>query len=218
MILVESLFVQAGDFRLDDVSFEVPTGGYGVLMGKTGCGKTTILETIAGLKPLKNGRIMLGNVDVTRLKPAERNVGLVPQDGALFTTMSVRDHLAFALAVRRASAKVIQRRVDELVDLLEIKSLLDRGTAGLSGGERQRVGLGRALSFKPATLLLDEPLGALDDGTHSQITELLKRVQQETGVTTLHITHDHEEAAALADVLLELVDGQVTPRIISAKM
>lgn len=209
MIRVEKLTIQVGRFRIEDVSFEVPTGGYGVLMGKTGCGKTTILEAITGLKSIASGRILLGDADVTRLKPAERNLGFVPQDGALFSTMSVRDHLGFALAIRRTGQKAIRKRVAELAELLEIGHLLDRGTAGLSGGEQQRVALGRALAFRPATLCLDEPLSALDDDTRAQTIDLLKRVQKETHVTALHITHNRREAAVLADVLLEITDGQV---------
>ena len=209
MIRVEKLTIQVGRFRLEDVSFEVPTGGYGVLMGKTGCGKTTILEAITGLKAITSGRIVLGDADVTRLKPAERNLGFVPQDGALFTTMSVRDHLGFALAIRRTDTRTIQKRVAELAELLEIGHLLDHGTAGLSGGEQQRVALGRALAFWPTILCLDEPLSALDDDARAQTMELLKRVQKETRVTALHITHNRNEAAILADVLLEIVDGQV---------
>ncbi|HIQ21096.1 MAG TPA: ABC transporter ATP-binding protein [Planctomycetes bacterium] len=209
MILVERLIVHAGSFRLENISFQVPEGGYAVLMGKTGCGKTTLLEAIAGLKAISHGRIVLDGSDVTRLKPAERNVGLVPQDAALFTTMSVRDHLAFALMIRKVPRAVIRRRVAELAEMLEIGHLLDRYPAGLSGGETQRVALGRALSFRPATLLLDEPLSALDDQTRDQMMGLLKRVQAETKVTTLHVTHNRREASRLANLLLELVDGRV---------
>lgn len=209
MILVDRLSIRNGGFHLDDVSLEVPSGGYGVLMGKTGCGKTTVLEAITGLKPVAAGRIVLGGVDVTRLKPAERNIGFVPQDAALFSTMSVRDHLGFALVVRRAPCAAVRARVAELAELLEIDGLLDRTTDGLSGGERQRVALGRALAFRPSTLCLDEPLSALDDETRGQMMALLKRLQRETGVTTLHITHNRNEAAAMADVLLELVDGRI---------
>jgi len=209
VIRVEQLAVRVGRFHLEGVTFEVPSGGYGVLMGKTGSGKTTVLEAIAGLKPIQSGRIVLGDVDVTRLKPAERNIGFVPQDGALFSTMSVRDHLGFALAIRHVGRTAIAARVAELAELLEIGHLLDRDPEGLSGGEQQRVALGRALAFRPGTLCLDEPLSALDDDTRRQMMDLLKRVQQDTGVTTLHITHNRHEAGILADVLLELVDGRV---------
>jgi len=209
VISVENLHIRIGEFRLEGVTFEVPTGRYGVLMGKTGSGKTTVLEAVTGLKPITAGRIFLGGVDATRLKPAERNIGFVPQDGALFRTMSVYSNLAFALSVRRVPKPTVERRVGELAEMLEIGHLLDRRIAGLSGGEQQRVALGRALAFRPTTLCLDEPLAALDDRTRDQIIELLKRVQHETGVTTLHITHNRREAEALADVWLELADGRV---------
>lgn len=212
MIRVDHVTLRLGTFSLTDVSFDIPSGRYGVLMGKTGCGKTSLLEAIAGLKPIVSGRIILGQTDVTELKPAERNVGLVPQDGALFSTMTVRDQLAFALIVRRARRDLISRRVSELAEMLEIGDLLKRYPARLSGGEQQRVALGRALAFRPTTLCLDEPLSALDDSTRSQIMELLKRVQRETGVSVLHITHNRSEACELADVRLELVDGKIESR------
>ena len=183
MIHVSDLTLQVGEFRLEDVSFEIPTGHYCVLMGKTGSGKTTVIEAIAGLTPILAGTIVLGDVDVTVLRPQQRNIGYVPQDGALFSHLSVRDHLAFALQIRRVSAAKIKERVDQLAALLEIESLLNRDTRNLSGGEKQRVALGRALSFHPDTLLLDEPLSALDDQTRGQMYALLKDVCRETGVT-----------------------------------
>ena len=211
MIRVENLTVRAGSFQLRHLSLEVPDGGYAILMGKTGSGKTTLLEAIAGLKHIVAGRIVLGDRDVTRLKPAERNIGYVPQDGALFTSMTVRNQLGFALEVRRVDRQTIARRVEHLAELLEIGPLLDRTTTGLSGGEKQRVALGRALAFGPSTLLLDEPLSALDPSTRRQIVALLKRVREETGVTCLHVTHAPEEAATLADAYFELRDGQLHP-------
>lgn len=211
MISVEQLTIQAGAFQLKNVCFDVPTGGYAALMGKTGSGKTTLLEAIAGLKPISAGRILMDGVDVTRRKPAERNLGYVPQDGALFYGMTVRDHLAFALVIRRRSRTQIAQRVEELAQMLEITDLLDRTPKGLSGGERQRVALGRALSFHPQTLCLDEPLSALDDTTRNQMYELLAHVRQKTGVTTLHVTHSLEEAMHLADIVFRIEDGKVTP-------
>ena len=210
VIGIAELCVQAGMFRLEGVSLELPAGAYGVLMGKTGSGKTTLLEAVAGLKPISGGRIVLGGRDVTRLKPAERNLGYVPQDGALFTTMSVRDHLAFALSIRRTPRAVIARRVAELAEWLEIEPLLDRSTRGLSGGEKQRVAIGRALSFRPNTLLLDEPLSALDDRTRGQMYAVLERVRERTGVTTLHVTHSITEAARLADRLFRIEEGRLS--------
>jgi ABC-type sugar transport system ATPase subunit len=209
MIEVRELTIQAGVFALHDISFVIPTGGYGVLMGKTGCGKTTILESIIGFRSLTSGRILLDGVDVTDWNPALRGIGYVPQDGALFSRMTVRRQLGFALSIRRVAASVIQKRTGELADLLGITHLLDRVPKSLSGGERQRVALGRALSFEPKILCLDEPLSALDSETRLQMCDLLAEIRMRTGVTALHVTHNQDEAERLADPLLQLRDGQL---------
>lgn len=211
MIRVENLSVTAGEFSLRGVSFEIPQGSYGILMGRTGSGKTTILESICGLKTIDSGRILLNDRDVTNLKPAERGIGFVPQDGALFPTMTVEQQLGFALAIRRWTPKAIRERVDELAELLGIRALLPRTVEGLSGGERQRIALGRALAAAPDVLCLDEPLSALDESTRGGMYELLKSVQQRAGVTTLHITHSKTEARNLGDVALTIEDGRVVP-------
>lgn len=216
MIEIEKLSVRAGAFKLQNVSFTVPSGEYGVLMGRTGCGKTTVLEAIAGLKPIAGGRICLMGTDVTTLKPAERGIGYVPQDGALFSRMTIREHLAFALRIRKWSAVEINQRVNELAELLGIAYLLKRRPHGLSGGERQRVALGRALSFKPGILLLDEPLSALDDETRAAMYDLLQRAQRHEHVTALHVTHSHEEAGLLADRLLRIDEGRIVELPIKA--
>jgi len=212
VIVLDKVTIQAGQFRLEEASLEVPTGDYVMLMGRTGCGKTTILEAIAGLKPIVSGTIRLGDRDVTSLKPAERNIGYVPQDGALFSTMSVRDHLSFALRIRKATASEIEQRVEELSELLEIQDLLKRFPKNLSGGEKQRVAIGRALAFRPSTLLLDEPLSALDDETRDRMYALLKHVQAATGVSTLHVTHHMQDAQHLGDSLFKIENGTVSQR------
>ncbi len=167
------------------------------------------------MKHVASGRILLGERDVTGLKPAERNIGYVPQDGALFSTMTVREHLSFALDIRKVAKPKIEERVSELADLLEIGDLLSRLPRGLSGGEKQRVAIGRALSFRPSTLLLDEPLSALDDDTRNQLYSLLKHVQEHTGVTTLHVTHHMQDVERLADNLYRIDAGVITEQLIN---
>jgi len=176
MVELDNITVRSGPFTLRDISFEVQGGQYAVLMGKTGVGKTTLLEAICGLRKVATGRILLHGADVTQLHPADRGVGYVPQDLALFPTLTVREHLAFALQIRRIAAQTISSRVAEFAELLSIMHLLDRVPRGLSGGEAQRVALGRALSFHPQVLLLDEPLSALDEETRHEMYDLLKRV------------------------------------------
>jgi molybdate/tungstate transport system ATP-binding protein len=212
MIAVDHLTVRVGGFTLEDVGFDVPTGQYAVLMGRTGAGKTTLLEALCGLKAVAGGTIRLNGRDVTRLKPAERGIGYVPQDRALFQTMTVREHLAFALTIQKAGRQVIQQSVAELSRLLGIEQLLDRRPPGLSGGEAQRVALGRALSARPGVLCLDEPLSALDDETRQEMYELLEQVQESTNVTILHVTHNLNEAEQLADRIFLLRGGRVECR------
>jgi ABC-type sugar transport system ATPase subunit len=207
MIALERVHLRAGTFQLRDVRLRIEEGQYAVLMGRTGCGKTSILEAIAGLRSIHSGSIHLNGRDVTHLHPAARGVGYVPQDLALFPSLSVREHLAFALEIRKLPQ---DERVAELAQLLGITPLLDRRPAGLSGGEAQRVALGRALAFRPAVLLLDEPLSALDEETRAEMVSLLKRVQRSERVSVLHVTHSKSEALALADRLFRLDNGLVT--------
>lgn len=209
MIRVENLSVHVGTFSLDSISFEVAAGQYAVLMGRTGVGKTTLLESICGLRRISAGRIWLQDRDVTGLKPSARGIGFVPQEGALFDSMTVRDHLGFALDIRRRPRKETDRRVDELAELLSIRHLLRRKPSGLSGGERQRVALGRALAANPGFLCLDEPLSALDEATREEMYALLSAVRRFAPVTTLHITHNRADAARLADVILQLEGGKI---------
>lgn len=209
MIQVTQLAVRAGAFRLEDISFEISAGEYGVLMGKTGCGKTTILEAICGLKQVTAGRISLCRVDVTDLPAGDRGIGFVPQDGTLFSTMTVRQHLAFGPKVHGWSRADIAGRVDSLASELGIEKLLDRKPHGLSGGERQRVALGRALAVNPKVLCLDEPLSALDEDTHGDMITLIKGVVRQHGITALHITHSRREAEAVADRRFFLEGGKL---------
>ncbi len=209
MISVENLSIEVGQFSLQGVHINIETGQYGVLMGKTGCGKTTILEAICGLKKISSGMIRLMGQDVTRLKAALRGIGFVPQDGAVFNNMTVRENLSFSVVIRKWAKKAIEERVNELSELLGLENLLERMPYNLSGGEKQRVALGRALASRPNILCMDEPLSALDEETRGEMYELLKLVQIHTGVTALHITHSHSEAFKLADIVFLIKDGTV---------
>ena len=209
MITVRDLSLRQGTFSLEKILFSVPTGKYAVLMGKTGCGKTSILEAIAGLRAIRTGSIVLADREVSKLPPAGRGIGYVPQDGALFPTMTIREHLAFALMLRRTPVAEIERRVVELADWLDIAPLLNRHPAGLSGGEAQRVALGRALSFRPRFLLMDEPLSSLDESTRGQLVGLLKDIRQRHETTVLHVTHSQWEADQLAECLFRFENGRI---------
>ncbi len=209
MIQLRDLSFRQGTFALAGVSLAVPTGQYAVLMGKSGSGKTTLLEAVAGLRRIQGGTVTLAGRDVTRLRPADRHVGYVPQDGALFPAMTVRDNLGFALDVRGHASAEVAARVRELAEWLELAPLLDRRPHFLSGGEKQRVALGRALACRPPVLLLDEPLAALDDDTRDHLVDVLARLRGAREVTVLHVTHNRSEAARLADVVFRLADGAV---------
>lgn len=218
MIRVTSLHTRTDHFVLSDISFTVATGSYAVLMGRSGCGKTTILESICGLRAIASGTIRLDSRDVTALPPADRRIGYVPQDLALFPHLSVRENLAFALRVREPQysdrieeIQSVDERIEELGELLGISDLFGRTTGGLSGGEAQRVALGRALAFRPTVLLLDEPLSALDEESRDEMHAVLRTVRQKARVTALHVTHHRDDAKALADVVFELRGGKVKP-------
>lgn len=212
MIRIDNLTVRAGKFQLENISFEIQTGQHAVLMGKTGCGKTTILEAICGLKHVTDGTIWLNDRDVTMMRAGDRGIGFVPQDGALFSTMTVRDHLAFGPRAQGWIRCAIKERVAELSTDLGLTNLMKRKPFGLSGGERQRVALGRALATRPQILCLDEPLSALDEGTHEEIAALIKRLVTDYKITTLHITHSRREAELLGDRHFHLEDGRLTER------
>lgn len=198
-IRVEGLCIQLGEFDLKDVTFEVAPGEYFVLLGPTGAGKTVLIECIAGLHQPAQGRIFLGEREVTHLKPEERDIGYVPQDYALFPHMTVKRNIAFGLRVRRIPRDEIERRIAQLTELLNIEHLLSRYPLTLSGGEKQRVALARALAVHPKVLLLDEPLAAVDESTRERLCIELRDIQRRTGVTVIHVSHNFEETLAVAD-------------------
>ncbi len=206
MIELVGIEMKYRDFVLSNVNFAVQAGQYAVLMGRTGCGKTSLLEAMCGLRPVSRGVIRIAGTDVTGWSPADRGIGYVPQDLALFPTLTVEEHLQFALRIRRWTQAEIRSRTDELATVLGIQHLLKRRIHGLSGGEAQRTALGRALSFRPKLLLLDEPLSALDETTREEMYQLLSSLKQSARVTTLHVTHSSEEAARLADIQITIAN------------
>ena len=178
MIQCKDLHIKQGDFILDGINFRIKKGDYVVMMGKTGCGKTTVLESICGLRNVDSGEIWLNGKEVSKLTPAQREIGYLPQDSALFRTMTVGQNIGFALKLRKWDKNKIDKRVNELAKSLEISKLLERKAHDLSGGERQRVALARALSFYPKVLCLDEPLSALDEDTVQEMYELLTELKK----------------------------------------
>lgn len=211
MIAVSNLCVKAGIFRLNGVSFGVPEGAHAMLMGPSGAGKTTALEAICGLRRIMSGAVTIAGRDVTRLPPAERNIGFVPQDGALFPHLTVRENVAFAPVVKGWHRETRGARVAELAWQLRIEPLLDRPVSGLSGGEKQRVALARALAARPPVLMLDEPLSALNAASRESLREILQSVRKAGGVTILHVTHDATDAESLATQIIHLPSSHAGP-------
>lgn len=210
MIRFENISVATGTgFALKNLVFTVPTGNYAVLMGRTGCGKTTLLEILCGLRQPDSGNIFIGEKDITHLPPGRRGIGYVPQDAALFPTFTVAAHLAFAPRLQKKPPAEIASRTAQLAAQLGLTHLLTRKPQNLSGGERQRVALGRALAADPEVLLLDEPLSALDEETREKMSALLQTVHRAHNLTVLHVTHSAAEAARLGTLLLRMEDGQI---------
>jgi len=192
---------------LRGLDIEVQEGEFFVLVGASGCGKTTLLRAVAGLADLDAGKILLGDNDITLVPAEARNVAMVFQDYALYPHMTVRNNLAFGLKRHRVPREEIGKRIDRVVRMLGIDGLLDRKPHQLSGGQQQRVALGRAVVREPALFLMDEPLSNLDAQVRANTRAELKDLQRRLGVTTLYVTHDQLEAMTLADRLAVMKDG-----------
>jgi sulfate transport system ATP-binding protein len=194
---------------LNGVSLHVPAGALGALLGPSGSGKTTLLRIIAGLERLDGGRVQLGPADITHIPARLRGIGFVFQHGALFEHLTVFENIAFPLRIRHRPAAEITERVTELLALMQIETLRARRVTALSGGQAQRVALARALAPRPQLLLLDEPFAALDVHVRHALRHWLRALHDDLQVTTLLVTHDHEEALGLADRVAVLHDGRV---------
>lgn len=210
MIEIRGLVAHYGDFALRDISVTIAAGENFVLLGPSGAGKTLFLETVLGIKPPDQGHIRLDGRDIGLAEPEQRGFSYLPQDLALFPHLSVRRNIAFGLAVRHAPADVIAERTGRIASLLAIERLLDRrDIRSLSGGEKQRVALARALVVEPKVLFLDEPFSALDPATRKQLHGEFRSIWKRLGLTTVLVTHDLEEAAALADRLAVIIGGRI---------
>jgi len=206
---VRGLCRRFGGFALRTVSLSLPAGAYGVLLGPSGSGKSLLLHTVAGLHAPEAGSIGLCGRDVTSLPMERRGVGLVFQQAALFPHYSVTGNIEYGLKARGVPSAERHGRVAELVELLGLEAITSRPVATLSGGEAQRVAIARALAVKPSLLLLDEPLSLVDANGRRELREVLRRVHGELGLTTLHVTHDREEAMALGDHCAVMFAGAI---------
>ncbi len=209
MIEIKDLCVALGNFLLKDITFDVQDGEYFVLLGPTGAGKTVLLESIAGLNPVRSGQIGINGRDVTHLNLEKRNIGFAFQDYVLYRHLSVRDNISFGLQWRRKTRQEVEDAIDRVVELLNITHLLKRRPWSLSGGESQKIALARALVMKPDLLLLDEPLSAVDPEMREATGEELKEIHNRLRLTTIHVTHDFEEAIALGDCIAVLGEGRI---------
>ena len=196
-----------GFTAIEELNLTIPAGSFFALLGPSGCGKTTTLRIVAGLEAPTAGRVLIGEQDVTRMAPYRRPVNTVFQSYALFPHMSVLDNVAFGL--KRRGIKDAVARAHEALQMVELDHVAARKPAQLSGGQQQRVALARAVVNRPALLLLDEPLGALDLKLRRQMQVELKDIQTDVGITFLHVTHDQEEAMTMADTIAVMNKGRI---------
>ena len=209
-IVIDAVTKMFGDFcAVDNVSFTIREGEFFTMLGPSGCGKTTTLRMIAGFEEPTEGRILLQGRDVTYVPPARRNVNMVFQAYALFPHMTVWDNIAFGLQIKKVSRSETKERVEEAIRTVRLESFETRKPGQLSGGQQQRVALARALVNRPAALLLDEPLGALDLKLRKELQLELKHLQTQTQTTFVYVTHDQEEALTMSDRIAVMKDGIV---------
>jgi spermidine/putrescine transport system ATP-binding protein len=199
----------AETLAVDDLTLSIERGSFFAMLGPSGCGKTTTLRMIGGFEDPTAGKVFLGGDDVTQRPPYRRDVNTVFQSYALFPHLSVEKNVAFGLERKRTDKSEIKRRVGEALEMVQLAGYEKRKSSQLSGGQQQRVALARALVNRPRALLLDEPLGALDLRLRKQLQIELKRIQQEVGITFVHVTHDQEEAMSMADTIAVMNEGRI---------
>jgi molybdate/tungstate transport system ATP-binding protein len=209
MLQIKNASLRAGEFAVSDISLTVASKEFFVIMGPTGSGKSLLVKAICGIIPIQSGSIHIDGKDVTNIEPRKRQVGYVPQNSSLFPHLSVVDNILFPLKIRKINKKDAIRKTKPIVDALNISSLLERSTLNLSGGEQQKVALARALSYNPKLLILDEPVSALDEPMRCEICRLLKTIQQDFSLATIHICHNLEEARIVSDRIAIISKGRI---------
>jgi len=209
MLEIKNLSGDLGDFKLRDINLKVHQGEYLVILGPTGAGKSVLIEYVVGIYSPSSGTISIKGENILPLAIEERNIAYVPQDYALFPNLSVEKNIAYGLTARNLPADKIAETVDRTIKALKIENIRHRMPLHLSGGEKQRVALGRALATKPSLVLMDEPLCALDENLRSNMARELRRLQKETHSTFIHISHNFEEAADVADRIAIMNDGRL---------
>ncbi len=208
-LILKDVCIQAGDFKVENINLTISNNDYFTLMGHTGSGKSMLLKAICGLMQIQSGTILMDNQDITYLEPRFRNIGYVPQESGLFPHLNVQDNIIFSLRIKNVSKKDAICDVRKIVDFLQIEHLLKRSVINLSGGEKQKVALARALAKKPNLLLLDEPVSALDESTTYEICKILKDIQTEFNIATIHVCHNIQETKKTADFVGIMFDGKI---------
>ena len=209
IVKLRKTFPGATDPAVKEFTLLVERGEFVSFLGPSGCGKTTTLRMIAGFDLPSQGSIALEGADITFRPPNQRNVGMVFQSYALFPNMSVADNIGFGMKIKKLSGDAIRKRVQELLDLIQLPDKGSRFPYQLSGGQQQRVALARALAIEPRVLLLDEPLSALDAKIRDELRSEIRRIQQKLGITTIYVTHDQEEAMSLSDRVVVMSRGNM---------
>ncbi|HTX60982.1 MAG TPA: tungstate ABC transporter ATP-binding protein WtpC [Methanobacterium sp.] len=210
MIKIENLSKDWKEFKINGINLEIEQGEYFVILGPSGSGKTMLLELIAGLWYPDSGKIYINNKEITQLPPEKRGVGFVYQNYMLFPHKTVFENIAFGLNIRKVDEKEIKARVEEMAELFGISHLTHRLPRTLSGGEQQRTALARALIIRPKILLMDEPLGALDRKTRDDLIDEMKDLHEKVDTTFIYVTHNFDEALALADRIAIMKNGNIS--------
>lgn len=208
-IIIDHFTVQRGSFVLKPVSLTIQKGEVFAILGYTGSGKTVLLESICGMFPGDDGKILYDGKDVLSIRPGNRKIGIVYQDHGLFPHMKVKDNISYGMKINHYPKEIRDKRTKELMEMLSITNIADQYPGTLSGGESQRTAIARALALNPEILLLDEPFSSLDPATKKVLYEEIRKIHDKFGCTIIFVTHDFEEARLLADKVGILLDGEL---------